>query len=340
MTQTHILSVGTALPGPPVDNPTLCRRIGAQPEWIDLFVGTRTRHFSIDFETGEQTHTLADLAVSAAQQALARADVDPGEIGFLVLGTATPDYLMPTTANLVADALGLNQIPTFQLQSGCSGAIAAFEVGSRMLDEDRRIGLVLGGDRCFKHLPLDRGTSSAMSPSELINFVLFGDGAGAAVLSADDEGAQLTITSLVNQFRGLGRERGQLVNWFGTADRHLDLPGLQEDYKAIEKWVPALSKDVLSALLETAGVKREDLNYLLPPQLSGRMTERIVKQMDPAPGSQEISVVADTGNTSNALPFLQLDELTRTISPGENAAVVAIESSKWIEGGMMLEGAA
>ncbi|ADG99438.1 Beta-ketoacyl-acyl-carrier-protein synthase I [Segniliparus rotundus DSM 44985] len=340
MAQTHILSIGTALPGPPIDNPALCKRIGAQPEWIDLFVGTRTRHFSVDFETGEQTHTLADLAASAARQALTRADVDPGEVGFLVLGTATPDYLMPTTANLVADTLGLNQIPTFQLQSGCSGAIAAFEVGARMLDEDRRIGLVLGGDRCFKHLPLDRDTSSAMSPSELINFVLFGDGAGAAVLSLDPDGAQLQITSLINQFRGLGRERGQLVNWFGTADRHLDLPGLQEDYKAIEKWVPELSKEVLSALLQTAGVAREDLDFLLPPQLSGRMTERIVQHMGPAANCKEISVVADTGNTSNALPFLQLDELVQTIRPGENAAVVAIESSKWIEGGMMVEAVA
>ncbi|MGC7322696.1 3-oxoacyl-ACP synthase, partial [Mycobacteroides abscessus subsp. massiliense] len=109
---TYVLSTGTALPGPAIDNRSLCERIGAQPEWIDTFVGTRTRHFGINLATGEQTHSLADMATSAARQALSRADIDPSEIGFLVLGTATPDHLMPTSANLVADALGLEGIPT------------------------------------------------------------------------------------------------------------------------------------------------------------------------------------------------------------------------------------
>lgn len=337
---TYVLSTGTALPGPAIDNRSLCERIGAQPEWIDTFVGTRTRHFGINLATGEQTHSLADMATSAARQALSRADIDPSEIGFLVLGTATPDHLMPTSANLVADALGLEGIPTFQLQSGCSGAVAAFDVGSHLLTEERPLGLVIGADACYKHLPLDRESSSAMPPSELVNFVLFGDGAGAAVLALDDTDAQLGITALVNRFSGLGRDPGQQIEWFGLADRHLEQPGLNEDYKAIEHWVPLLSKDVLTDLLATAGLQREDLDYLLPPQLSGKMTQRVVKQMEIASSSREISVVADTGNNGNALPFLQIDALSREVQPGQRAAVVAIESSKWIEGGMVLEGVA
>ncbi|GLE52457.1 3-oxoacyl-ACP synthase III family protein [Mycobacterium montefiorense] len=335
--QTHILSIGSALPGPPIDNATLCKSIGVQPEWIDLYVGTRTRYFGVDIESGRQTHSLADMAASAASQAMSRADITPAEIGFLVLSTATPDHLMPTSANLVADALGLDRIPTFQVQSGCSGAIAAFELGGRLLDESRPIGLVIGADTCTKHLRLDRDVISAMSPSELINLVLFGDGAGAAVLSISQDGAQFGVTALINRFCGLGREPGQQIDWFGLADRHLDQPGVNEDYKAIERWVPRLSRDVLTELIADAGIARCDLDYLLPPQLSGHMTERVVKQMEPAEHSLEISVVADTGNNGNALPFLQLDALATKARSGQLAAVVTIESSKWIEGGMVLE---
>ncbi|EOM77245.1 3-oxoacyl-ACP synthase [Rhodococcus rhodnii] len=336
---THILATGTALPGDPIDNAALCEVIGAQPEWIDLFVGTRTRHFAVDLDTGRQTHSLTDMATDAARQAMSRADVTAADIGFLVLGTATPDHLMPTTANLVADALGLDRIPTFQLQSGCSGAIAAFDLGIRMLDDERQLGLVIGADVCAKHLRIDRDASTAMSPSELINFVLFGDGAGAAVLSHDDDGAQLTMRSLINRFAGLGRAPAQQIEWFGLADRHLDGPALDEDYKAIEQWVPSLSRDVLGDVVAAAGLAADDVEYLLPPQLSGRMTTRVVQQMAPAAGTREISVVADTGNNGNALPFLQIDALANEIRPGERAAVVTIESSKWIEGGMVLEGA-
>ncbi|MFE1595647.1 3-oxoacyl-ACP synthase III family protein [Nocardia sp. NPDC058705] len=333
----NILGTGTALPGPAIDNVTLSQRFGANAQWIDLFVGTRTRHFAVDIETGARTSTLSALATSAASAAMADAGVDAGEIDFIVLGTATPDHLMPTSVNLVADELGIDQVPTYQLQSGCAGAIAALDVAMARLSPQSPTGLVIGADVCVKHLRLDRDANSKMSPAELVNYVLFGDGAGAVVVSYDDAGARMRLSHVINRFTGRGRAPGQQIEWFGIADRDSDIMALNEDYKAIEALVPDMAAEVVAELLRTTGWDRDSIDYLMPPQLSGRMTDKIVRQLDVA-SAKDISVVASTGNNGNALPFLQLDALAGLIGPGERAVLAAIESSKWIKGGFVVEG--
>ncbi|MEY9870876.1 3-oxoacyl-[acyl-carrier-protein] synthase-3 [Streptacidiphilus sp. MAP12-33] len=334
--KAYIAAVGTALPGAPVDNQHLADRFGIDADWIELFIGTKTRHFAVDLETKEQQHTLADLAAQAGAKALAASGLEPEDIGFVVLGTATPDALMPATVNLVADKLGLDQLPTYQLQSGCAGAVQALDLGYALVSSGlHRNGLVLGGDVCAKHLPLDQDFAS-MPASELVNFVLFGDGAGAAVLTSEPVGARLALHRVLNRLTGLGREPGQTVEWFGANDRDSGKQPIREDYKAIEGAVPVMTGEVVWELLDELGWSDTDLDYLLPPQLSGRMTERIVASLD-LPGVTEVSCVADTGNTSNALPFMQLARLLERAEPGQKAIGVAVESSKWIKAGYALE---
>ena len=124
----HIAGTGTALPGDPVDNARLGKAFGIDEEWIDLFVGTRTRHFGWDLATGEIRHSLADLCAEAAARAADAAGTHLGDLDFLVLATTTPDRLLPTTANEVADRLGLDHLPTYQIQAGCSGAVQALDL--------------------------------------------------------------------------------------------------------------------------------------------------------------------------------------------------------------------
>lgn len=114
----RVLSVGTALPGPPIDTAALAERFGMDrlwQQWVDTFIGTRTRHLAIDLKSGERRRDLADLGELAAVQALARAGISAEEIDVVVLGTATPDTLMPTTVNVIADRLRIDGVPTFQL---------------------------------------------------------------------------------------------------------------------------------------------------------------------------------------------------------------------------------
>ncbi|MYZ34566.1 MULTISPECIES: 3-oxoacyl-ACP synthase III family protein [unclassified Streptomyces] len=333
---TYLASIGTALPGDPVDNATLSKVLGINEEWIELFIGTRTRYFSRDLGTGVVRWSLADLCAQAAEQALAAPGVDPSEIEFIVLGTATPDSLMPATVNHVADQLGLDQIPTFQLQSGCAGAVQALGVARTMIASGQyRTGLVIGGDVCSKHLDLQRDVSGA-APGDLVNYVLFGDGAGAAVLTDEPRGQRVALRHVLNRFTGLGRKPGQVIEWFGLADRYDDRQALTEDYKAIEESVPVMAVEILWEMLGELDWEADELDYLLPPQLSGRMTSRITEELD-VPTAKDISCVADTGNNGNALPFLQIEKLLERMSGGERALAVAVESSKWIKAGFALE---
>ncbi|MGW1995563.1 3-oxoacyl-ACP synthase III family protein [Embleya sp. NPDC001921] len=335
----HILAVGTALPGPAVDNAALARRFGMEAvweQWIDVFIGTRTRHLSVDLDSGEIRSSLAELATAAAGRALADAGLVPGDIDVMVLGTATPDVLMPATVNIVADRLGINELPTYQLQSGCAGAVQALDVASTLLATGRhRTALVLGGDVSAKHFDLDVDLR-ALSPEELVNFVLFGDGAGAAVLSTEPVPGSVAIRAIVNRLTGLGRAPGQVIEWFGLADRHADRPAASEDYKMIEESVPVMAGEILAELLDGLGWDADDVDYLLPPQLSGRMTARITRTLD-APRAQEITCVHETGNNGNALPFLQLERALPKMAVGDRAVGIAVESSKWIKAGFALE---
>ncbi|MFF4650446.1 3-oxoacyl-ACP synthase III family protein [Streptomyces sp. NPDC001380] len=331
----YLVSVGTFLPGDPVDNARLAAALGVSEEWIEVFIGTRTRHFARDVESGEVRFSLADLCARAGERALEAAGLGPESVDFVVMGTATPDHLMPATVNLVADRLGIDQVPTYQLQSGCAGAVQALELGRTLVAATGGTGLVIGGDVCTKHLDLRRDLTGA-APSELVNYVLFGDGAGAAVVGPEPAGEAVVLHRVLNRLTGLGRSPGQLIEWFGVADRDSAGQAVEEDYKAIEQSVPVLAGEILWELLGDLDWAPEDLDYLLPPQLSGVMTAKITAELG-VPGAEEVSCVADTGNNGNALPFLQTERLLQRMTSGQKALAVAVESSKWIKGGFALE---
>jgi 3-oxoacyl-[acyl-carrier-protein] synthase-3 len=169
MTVEKIIGIGTYLPGPQIDNETLAQLFHINREWIDFFIGTKTRHFAFDLETKQPRYQLSDICSYAAQQAIENSEIDLKEIQAVILATATPDYLMPTSVNLIADQLGLNNIATYQLQSGCAGAIQAIDLGTQLLKSGRVNNvLVIGGDVCNKFLNLNRDFTQ-MNSKELVN---------------------------------------------------------------------------------------------------------------------------------------------------------------------------
>lgn len=333
-----ILGAGSALPGPLVDNAAVAGRFGmdaAWLQWVDVFVGTRSRHLAVDLESGRTLSSLAELGTLAAQRALTAAGLAPGDIDLMVMGTATPDQLMPATVNLIAERLGIDQIATYQLQSGCTGAVGALNLARQLLQGGHHhTALVLGGDVCAKHFDVELDLHR-MSPAELVNVVLFGDGAGAAVLTTEPVAGAAVVERVVHRLTGLGRRPGQVVDWYGQGGRKDATPPLQEDYKAIEQLVPGMSVEVLRELLDGLGWTEVDVDYLLPPQLSGTMTARIVKELG-LPAAEEVSVVAEIANTGNAAPFVQLERTLPELVPGDRAIGIAIESSKWIRAGFAL----
>ncbi|QFZ19218.1 3-oxoacyl-ACP synthase III family protein [Saccharothrix syringae] len=337
--EIRLLSVGTALPGPPVSNADLARRFGMDElwvQWVDAFIGTRTRHLAVDLDSGEVRYSLADLGEAAGRRALDAAGVRADEVDLLVMGTATPDRLMPATVNVVADRLGIDNVPTYQLQSGCAGAFQALDVAQQMLLTGRyRHALVVGGDVIAKHYDLGLDLRS-LPPGEMVNVALFGDGAGAAVLTTDPDREGPVLRKVLTRLTGLGREPGQVLEWFGPVDHVPGRTGSREDYKAIEESVPAMSVEILKELLDGLNWTDTEVDYILPPQLSQRMTARIMRELD-VPTMREVTCVTETGNNANALPFQQLERVLPLLEDGDRVLGIAVESSKWIKAGFALE---
>ena len=281
----------------------------------------------------------------AASQAIERAGIHIEDIELIVMSTATPDHLMPATVNFVADQLGITHIPTYQIQAGCSGALQGLDVASQFLKSGAyRTALVIGGDVCNKYIDLDRDFTK-LKGHELINYALFGDGAGAVVLTTKEEKLGINIHSIKNRFEGLGREPGQVMNWFGMVPEKIDemsmrdrrkvFQSAKEDYKAIEQHVPMMAKDMINELLIDNNWNKDEVNFYLPPQLGGHMTDKIVEYLE-LPTEKVINCVRYTGNNGNALPYIQLSHLAEKMNSGDKAVGVAIESSKWIKTGISL----
>jgi 3-oxoacyl-[acyl-carrier-protein] synthase III len=331
-----ISGLGSFLPGNPIENQRLSQVFNINEEWIDYFIGNKRRHFAIDLESHEVIYSLAEICTNAASNAIQNSHYSVEDIEFVVMATATPDHLMPATVNLVADKLGINFIPTYQLQSGCAGAIQALDVAQQfLLSGTYKVGLVIGGDVCNKYMDMTRDFSG-MSSSELINYVLFGDGAGAAVLTSEKQADGLVIESIFNQLTGLNKEPGQVINWFGNSTNNVEIPqAIKEDYKAIEKKVPVMAGEILKYLIDNMQWNLDDVDFIMPPQLSGNMTQQIINSMK-LPEEKTVNCVAETGNNGNALPFLQLQRLETLMQKGQKALGVAVESSKWIKSGLAL----
>ncbi len=343
----RLVAFSEVLPGEPVTNRDLAQRFGLHEQWLDSMTGNRSRYFCRTDSPAGIPKCTGDLATAAGEEALEAAQLTPDELDFLILTTASPDHLMPATVNLVAERLGINNVPTLQLTSGCAGALQGLYTARALLAAGARRGLVIGADTCLKLWPKNRELKQ-MKPAEMINFALFGDGAGAAVVDANLKGPGLVLEHMFLRTIGKGRKPAQVVRWFGADGAPMITlangtqapePMGEEDYKAIERHVPEMSSAILDELSTATGWRVAEVEHVLTPQLNGVMTEKIREQLG-VRAEQAVPCVAETGNNGNALPFIQLNRLMKRIARGNGVGgrvmVATVESSKWIMSGMAL----
>ncbi|MBZ5750617.1 MULTISPECIES: ketoacyl-ACP synthase III [Metabacillus] len=347
MTDIKIVSLGTFLPGKQITNKEMEDVLGIREDWIESMIGNETRHFAVNFQEKTVEYDLIDLCEKAALDAFEKSPLESlEEIDLIILSTATPDHLMPATVNLLADRLGLQGIPTYQIQAGCSGALQGLDVAQQFLKANHyKNALVVGGDVCNKYLDLNRDFHKLRS-SELINYALFGDGAGAAILTKNTEEPGFKLVQISNKFEGLNREPAQIMNWIGSipsdvqgmSSRQISskYPAAKEDYKAIEEHVPTLTKEMFNTLLEENNWGKDKVHHFLPPQLGWNMTKKIIDFAD-LDHDKTTNCVKETGNNGNALPYVQLAKLREKVKLNEKVVGVAIESSKWIKTGIVLQ---
>ncbi|HKX91044.1 MAG TPA: beta-ketoacyl-ACP synthase III [Sphingomicrobium sp.] len=285
-----VLGVGSALPRRRVTNDELAETVETSDAWIVERTGIRSRYLAGDDET------TASLATDAARRALEHAGVPASEIDLIVLATATPDQTFPSSATKVQAALGIADCIAFDVHAVCTGFLYALSVADSMLRAvNSRKALVIGAETFSRILDWeDRATC-----------VLFGDGAGALVLGAEDTQSGILATRL----HADGRHNDLLFvdggpSTTGTVGK-LRMKGREVFRHAVVNLA-----DVMHEVLDAAGLTADDVDWVVPHQANARILDATAKKLG-LPAEKVIVTVDEHANTSAASVPLAFDAAVR-----------------------------
>lgn len=289
-----ILGTGSALPAQRVSNAELAERVDTSDEWIVERTGIRFRHLAGPDET------TGTLAADAARAALDAAGIEAAAIDLIVLATATPDQTFPATATRVQHALGILDCVAFDVAAVCSGFLYAVQVADSMLRAGvHRRALVIGAETFSRILDWEDRTTC----------VLFGDGAGAIVLEAQDTEGQAPQGILSTKLHADGRYNDLLyvdggVSTTGTVGK-LRMKGREVFRHAVTNLA-----SVMQESLDLAGLAPGDVDWVVPHQANARILDATARKLDLAP--EKVIVTVDRhANTSAASVPLALDAAVR-----------------------------
>ena len=290
-----VLGCGSYLPQRILTNAELASRIDTSDEWIVQRTGIRERHIAADDEF------TSHLAVKAANAALADAGIDAQAIDLIVLATSTPDNTFPATAVAVQSALGITHGAAFDLQAVCSGFVFALATADNFLRSGAfRRALVIGAETFSRILDWnDRGTC-----------VLFGDGAGAIVLEAQEQpGTSSDRGVLTTHLRSDGRHKAKLFVDGGPGSTrtvgHLRMEG-----REVFKHAVGMITDVIVDAFNATGLSADDITWFIPHQANKRIIDASAHKLHIAP--QKVVLTVDLhGNTSAASIPLALNVAVR-----------------------------
>ena len=303
---SRIAGTGSYLPPRVMTNAEFAQRLETSDEWIRERTGIRQRHIA------DESQASSDLALEASRRAIEAAGLDASAIDLVIVATSTPDYIFPSTACLLQAKLGIANCPAFDVQAVCSG----FVYGLATADNFIRAGtakhaLVVGAEVFSRILDWnDRGTC-----------VLFGDGAGAVVLSAaDTPGIHASV------LRADGRHSGILsVPGNVCGGKIVGSPFLQMQGNQVFKFAVKVLDEVAHEVLAASGMRVEDVDWLIPHQANVRILEATAKKLG-LPREKLVVTVDHHGNTSAASVPLALDEYVRAgkVRPGHKVMLQGV----------------
>jgi 3-oxoacyl-[acyl-carrier-protein] synthase-3 len=290
----HIAATGVWLPKQVLSNYELAKTLETTDEWIVSHTGIRNRHIA------EPEESTASGATHAARQALERAGVAASDLGSVIVATSTPDYSsLPATACLVQSAIGAVNAGAFDVSAACTGFIYALQVARGLMASDPRPTLVIGADLMSRIIDWkDRNLC-----------VLFGDGAGAAVLKHSEQEGGLLQAVLRADGSGasvLLREGGSRTPTSGPWTR----PYLQMQGKAVFNFAVKAIDQIVRELLEKSGLAMEDIAWIVPHQANIRIIEASARRLG-ASADKFFLNIGDVANTSAATVPIAFDQLVR-----------------------------
>ena len=293
MDNVVIAGVGKYIPSKVVTNDMLSQIVDTNDEWITSRTGIKQRHIT----TGENT---SDIASKAALNALANANIDALDIDLIIVATCTPDMFTPATACIVQKNIGAKNAFAFDLSAACSGFIYGINVAKSMMKQNNiKKSLVIGAETLSKALDWkDRSTC-----------VLFGDGAGAAVLSLDEgEG----IIDIICNSKGAKWENltigakdidNPYVDEVITLNSYLQMNGGE-----IFKFATVTMVKLIKEILKQNNLTLDDIDYIVPHQANERIIQFAAKKLDISMDKFYINI-HEYGNTSAASIPIAISEI-------------------------------
>ncbi len=290
MTYSRIAGTGRYLPEKILTNADLEKIVDTTDEWIRTRSGVERRHCCAPDQT------TSDMCVEAAKSAMEDAGIGPADIDIVVIGTTTPDLIFPNIATLVQHRLGIPACAAFSIEAACTGFIYALTTADKFIKTgDAQCALVIGAECITKLVDWsDRNTC-----------VLFGDGAGAAIVKAAEK------PGIISCHLGADGQYKELLYYPVGASKDLHKAGTEEAAimmagKEVFKVAVNTLGNVASQALESAGVSQEELDWLIPHQANIRIIQATAKRLG-IPMEKVILTVQDHGNTSAASVPMALD---------------------------------
>lgn len=297
MKKAALLGTGSCLPNRVLTNAELERKVDTSDEWITSRTGIRSRRIA---GPGEQNY---QLAARAAQKALAMAEVSPAELDLVLVATITPHMIMPSCACFVQAEIGAENAFAYDLNAACSGFLFGLDMANRYIATQPDMKILLIGSETL---------SARVNWEDRNTCILFGDGAGAAVLSGADERGVLA-SSLFSDGR-----LWQLLYMDSPESRNPDLriPDrkgcyLQMTGRDVFKFAVRSMEEAINGLLAKTGMGIDDIALVIPHQANIRILNNLVERLSIPPDKMFINV-DKYGNTSAASIPIALDEVNRS----------------------------
>jgi 3-oxoacyl-[acyl-carrier-protein] synthase-3 len=298
-----VIGCGSYLPSRVLTNTELAQTVDTSDEWIVQRTGIHERRIAAPGET------TSDMGIHAAKSALAHAKVDAQSIDLIVLATSTPDQTFPASAVSVQAGLGITGGAAFDLQAVCSGFVYGLATADGLLKSGAfKRALVIGSETFSRIIDwTDRATC-----------VLFGDGAGAVVLEAQEQPGTREDRGILTSFlRSDGRHRDKLYVDGGPSSTQT-VGHLRMDGREVFRYAVGAISEAIDGALAQSGFKSEDIDWFVPHQANQRIIDGVARKLDLEP-SQVVMTLDRHGNTSAAsIPLALADAVTdRRIKRGD-----------------------
>jgi len=290
--RAKISALGTYVPPRLLTNADLERMVDTNNEWIMTRVGIRERHIA------EKGVASSDLAVEASRKALAQRGMEPSQIEAIVLGTVTPDMFFPSTACVVQDKLGAKGAWGFDLSAACSAFLYSLQVGAQFIASGahKRV-LAIGADVM----------SSIIDYTDRATCVIFGDGAGAAILEPAENDSEGLI-DFIHEVDGSG---GQFLYMPGGGSLHptsketiaKKMHYVHQDGQQVFKFAVRKQTELCLRLLDRHGLKGSDIDVFIPHQANLRIINATAERLGLRPKSVIVNIERYGNTTAGTIPL-------------------------------------